>query len=345
MLKIISVLLLAISSNLLWAQDTAPELAGNAPDRHVVVTGDTLWGIAGKFLKDPYRWNEIWKRNAEEIRNPHLIYPGQVVVLERNGPDGRPQLSLLEQNTVKLAPRIREESLAHRQIPAIPQQVIEPFLTVPLVAGGDALDQSPRIVAIDEGRVSASDGGKVYVAGAQDDSRSRQWQIYRPGKKLVDPESGETLGYEAQMLGTARLESAGTPATFRIGRAKAEIARGDRLVPAPRPDIVSYPQRLPGTKVAARILSIDQDARMGGPLSVVSLSRGGKDGLEPGHVLALYRVGEKIRDRTSGSWENYTTPDERIGLIYVFRVFERVAYGLVMEANRPFTAGDPIRNP
>ncbi|WP_222428734.1 LysM peptidoglycan-binding domain-containing protein [Denitratisoma sp. DHT3] len=323
----------------------SPELAQNAPERHVVVPGDTLWGIAGKFLKDPFRWNELWKRNAEEIRNPHRIYPGQIIVLERHGADGRPQLKLLEPEMVKLAPRIREESLAKREIPAIPQRVIEPFLTVPLVTGEDELDRSPRIVAIEEGRVNASDGNKVYVAGATDGNATRQWQIYRPGRKLVDPESGEALGYEAQMLGTALFEAAGTPATFRIGRAKSEIARGDRLVPAPRPDIVSYPQRLPAVPVAARILSIDQGVRTGGVLSVISLSRGAKNGVEVGHVLALYRVGEKVRDRTSGSWENYTTPDERIGLIYVFRVFERVAYALVMEADRPFTTGDLVRNP
>ncbi|HQR03594.1 MAG: LysM peptidoglycan-binding domain-containing protein [Proteobacteria bacterium] len=354
MFRIISALLIAISSSSLWAQttqDVGAELVANAPDRHVVVSGDTLWGIAGKFLKDPYRWNDLWKLNTGEIKNPHWIYPGQVVVLDRSGAspalrllnaDGSPA-SLTSQGVEKLQPRIRDIT-EQKAIPAIPLKAISPFLNVPLVTDEKALSKEARIIGAQDARANASVGDLIYVTGLS--GKTRLWQVFRPGKRLVDPVSGDTLGHEAIMLGTAQLEREGDPATLRLIAANAEISAGDRLVPAPAPDIVSYPQRLPTQKVDARIVSIDKGAEYGGRYSVISISRGASDGIQVGYVLALYHLGETVRDRNdSGNLEAYTLPDERIGLLYVFRVFDKVSYALVMQSDRQISTGDVVRNP
>ena len=210
MLRIISALLIIFSSlsfsASVAADGKAIELSPDAPDRHVVVAGDTLWGIASKFLKDPYRWSELWKLNADEVKNPHRIYPGQVVVLDRS--DADPQLRL---ETVKVAPRVRITESA-KEIPAIPQNVIEPFLTQPLVADQAALDDAPRIVAIKEDRVAAGNGDMVYTVGGK--LEARLWQVFRPGKTLLDPDTHEILGYEAILLGTASLMRQGDPAAL-----------------------------------------------------------------------------------------------------------------------------------
>ena len=351
MLRIISALLLVISSWVLPAHAAqaeskqSPELAPDAPARHVVVTGDTLWGIASTFLKDPYRWNEIWHMNDTEIRNPDLIYPGQVIVLDRSG--ASPVLRLANGNdaaapggvpTVKVEPQIRIEE-AQKAIPAIPQQVIEPFLTQPLVADESSLDDAPRIIGIKEDRVMAGSGDTVYAVGGK--PQKKQWQVFRPGKALVDPVSGDKLGYEAVLLGTATLVKTGETSAFQISNAKQEVGRDDRLLPAPAPDILTYPQRLPERKVDGRVIAIYGSGLAGSTYSIISVSRGKRDGLAVGHVLALYT---SARDVSSGL-SSFSLPEEHKGLIYVFRVFDRVAYALVMKSSSQVVAGDTVRNP
>ena len=212
MTRIISVLFALFSSATLLANDTsstsAPlELAPDAPQKHVVVRGDTLWGISALFLKDPFRWSELWNLNNDQIKKPHWIYPGQVLVLDTS--NGQPSLSIEGGGipTVKVKPelRITEESQA---IPAIPQQAIEPFLSQPLVAEEGALDIAPRIVAIQHDRVVAAENDVIYVTKIAAGS-PRQWQIYRPGNAIKDPRTDETLGYEAVLLGSAKLVKEG----------------------------------------------------------------------------------------------------------------------------------------
>ena len=342
MLRIISALLIIFSSLCFAAGAVADgkviELSPDAPDRHVVVAGDTLWGIASRFLKDPYRWNELWKLNADDIKSPHRIYPGQVIVLDRSGAE--PQLRLL--NTVKVQPQVRIED-TRQAIPAIPQQVIEPFLTQPLVAEASALDGAPRIVGIKEDRVIAGNGDLVYTVGGKTDTKL--WQVYRPGKALIDPDTGETLGYEAILLGTASLIHQSDPATFQINNARQEIGRNDRLMPAPRPDILSYPQRAPGGKISGRVISIYGGTITGSRYSIIAISKGKSDGVEVGHVLALFRAGHEIDDRYRDVKTTIALPEERKGLLYVFRVFNRVSYALVMDAVLPVEVGDAVRNP
>ncbi|MBK9954857.1 MAG: LysM peptidoglycan-binding domain-containing protein [Rhodocyclaceae bacterium] len=347
MRRIISALFTCISTMAgAWAQaqDVRPlELAADAPDRHIVVKGDTLWGISGKFLKDPYRWPEIWRLNDEQIRNPHRIYPGQVVVLDRSGQEPQLKLGTLIKAEQKIYADTDKEA-----IPAIPQNVIEPFLAQPLVVEDGMLDKSPRIVATQENRVNVGAGNNIYVQGIARPA-AKLWQIYRPGAPLKDPDTGEVLGREAVYLGTARPVregGEGEATTLEVIAAKLEMGRGDSLVPAGRPEIISYVPHAPNKRIQGRVINIYGGVGEAGRHSIVSLSRGKQDGLEQGHVLAIYRTGSIVTNRFDPDKpESIRLPDERFGLLFVFRVFERVSYALIMESSRPVYPGDTVRTP
>jgi len=329
----------------------------SAPDRYVVQRGDTLWSIATKFLNDQWRWPEIWRMNQEQIRNPHLISPGDVLVLDRSV--SPPQLRLGEEQaaaappspgTVKLSPRIYTEPLSAQAIPTISPKAIEPFLTQPLIIEDGGLDRAPRIIAVEENRVNIGQGSVAYVSGFGD-ADTPFWQVYRAGRPLVDPDTQRTLGFEAVYLGTARVTRSGEPATVEILNSKKEISAGDRLLPAPPPTIPQYVPHAPGAAVNGRIMGL-YDAlatSVGGRDSIISINKGIRDGLEVGHVLAVYRnviIHDqkdylKSRDRS----RPIQLPPERYGLVFIFRTFATVSYALVMESSRPVQAGDLIQNP
>lgn len=351
MARIISALLVLFSSLVLFAQpaaaaETPLELAPDAPHRHVVVRGDTLWDLSSMFLKDPFRWPELWGFNKDQVKDPHWIYPGQVLVLDTI--DGQPRLSIEGGGidgipTVKLDPQVRITDQT-QEISAIPQQIIEPFLSQPLVADINALEQSPRIVATENNRVLSAAGDIAYVVGVKSGA-PRLWQIYRPGKALRDPSNNDLLGYEVVFLGSARLIKEGDPATILIVNARQELAKDDKLMPAPKPDIVNYPLHKPASAVNARVVSIYGDNATGGNYSIVAITGGKKNGMEVGHVLALSRTGQRIADRHRGGNQEVTLPNERYGLLYVFRTFEKVSYALVMQASRPVSVGDTVETP
>lgn len=324
-----------------FAQSEAPKLADQAPDRYVVVPGDTLWGIAGKFLKDPYRWPDVWEPNKADIKNPNRIYPGNVVILDRAGSTPRLRLA-----TVKVEPRVRADASASA-IPSIPSGVIEPFLSAPLVVEEGGMANAPKIVAAQEGRVYLARNDLAYVTGNVPDNAGT-WQIYRPGKAFIDPDTKESLGYEATYLGTARLERKTDPLTFRITDSKQEIGVGDRLIQAGQPPLVNYTPRSPATDIRARVLSTYGGVNDAGSNQIITISKGKRDGVELGHVLALYSFGANVRDRTDALQRSDSTvklPDERNGLLFVFRVFDKVSYALVMSATQPIKAGDVARKP
>jgi hypothetical protein len=324
------------------APKTPLALKPTAPERYVVVPGDTLWGIAERFTDSPWRWPELWNMNRDQIKNPHRIYPGDVIVIDRS----RGRLALA--GSVKLAPKIRAESLAAEAIPSIAPNIIEPFLSRPLLVEPDGMDLAPRIVALDEGRVVAGDGGKAFVSGIGA-SKEVSWNLYRRGGALVDPDTNTTLGYEAIYLGNARLLQGGEPATIELAAVTQEIGIGDRLVPAGRPQIVSYAPHAPAAGVQGRVMSIYGglgSVGEAGPHSIITLNRGSADGLEVGHVLALHRHRGTVIDRTQGTpGVPVQLPDERYGLAFVFRVFDRVSYALVMNMSRPVSPRDVVRNP
>ena len=356
MRRIISALLISISSSLALAQGTPPlQLADGAPDRHVVVRGDTLWGISSKFLKDPYRWGELWKLNAEEIKNPHRIYPGQVIVLDKSGNEPRLRLATI------VEPRHEYVESLKKAIPSIPPQDIEPFLSEPRVIDPALLAAAPRVVALQDNRVVAGAGDTIYATeppardnlfttSPQGDTPEvavppKTWQLFRPGKPLLDPDTKETLGYESVFLGTARMTQGGVPSSFLVLTAKMEIQRDDQLLPAPRQDVPSYIPRAPATMIQGKVLSIYSGVTYGGPQTIVTLNRGKADGLEVGHVLAVDSAGAKVIYRSKDERTDYQLPDSRNGLMFVFRVFDRISYALIMSATSPVVVGDLVRTP
>lgn len=316
------------------------ELSPDAPDRHIVVPGDTLWGIAGKFLKEPWRWSEIWHLNKDQVKNPHRIYPGDVIVLAKDG-SGNPQLKVAK--PITLQPKIYTE-VERKEIPSIPSKDIEPFLSQPLVVEPGALDKEALVVGMPEGHVYLGNGDSAYISGA--DPEVELWQAYRPGKALVDPDTKAVLGAEAVYLGTVRITRPGEPALGTVVRAKEEMGRGTRLIPAEPPNLVSYAPHAPDVDVEAKVISIYGGVAQGGRYSIVALSRGAGDGLERGHVVALSRASQTLTYKSEkGNKETFKTPEERYGLAFVFRVFERISYALVMDTGMPVEVGDRARNP
>ena len=372
------------------------DLKEDAPDRYIVVPGDTLWGISGRFLKDVWKWPDVWRMNQEQVRNPHRIYPGDVIVLDRSG--GDPQLRLLRggegdpsagaaaaaagRDTVKLSPRTRAQPLADKAVPAIPPSAIEPWLSRPLVVGQNELDSAPVIMATEENRVVIGAGSIAYADKLK--RGDQVWQVFRRSDALVDPDTGQTLGYMAIYLGEARLRKFGDPSTIEITKSQQEIYVGDRLLPSAKeiPNF-SYVPRAPVRTVRGRIMNTYENLGETGPLGIVALSKGSQDGLEVGHVLAIHRSqstsryelrrsplygqqGLSLSDSPRTYYSEQLTPrdapvytrgkpisegdfarlpDERYGLVMVFRTFDRTAFGLVMQASRPVSVNDLVTNP
>ncbi len=378
---------------------TQADLAADAPDQYTVVKGDTLWGIAGKFLKDPWKWPQIWQMNQDRIRDPHWIYPGDTIKLDRSG--AYPQLSMgsagnigpsggsssdAAGNVVKVEPRVRIENL-EAAVPSIPGTAIGPFLSQPLILESNGLDGAPTILATEESRVIIGAGDLAYVdrIGSND---GVNWQVFRPGTALRDPESGEILGYEAKYIGDARVRRYGDPTTVEITKARQEMNRGDRLMPARETSFPSYIPRAPEKLIRGTIMSVDGGVAEFGQYQIITLNRGARDGVEVGHVMASYRRGALVSTtgrtrgdigsagafssmdikpvpvvpdppRVQGSDEkppgtsggaklsNSTVklPDERNGLIFVFRVFEKMSYAMVLRSTRPIYLGDIVQTP
>ena len=331
------------------------DLAPNAPDSHTVQTGDTLWGISGLFLKSPWRWPELWGMNLEQIKNPHLIYPGQMLVLEKK--DGRATLRVGTAtpgtppgNTVKVGPRVRSELLANGAIAAIPLHLIGPFFNEAVIFESNQLDAAPRVVATQEGRVMVSRGETAYVRG--DLAGARDFRLFRQLTPLLDPLTRELLGYEGRYVGTAEFVAAGTddgaavvPSTFKITSTRLEAGVGDRLSPVPQQALVAYVPHPPAAPMEGRIASIYGEGLRAGQNQVVTLNRGARDGMERGHVLALWRTGTMAVDTTQATRVPMRLPDEKHGMLFVFRVFDRVSYALILSVRDPVRAGDRFTQP
>jgi len=333
-------------------------LSDNAPASHTVQRGDTLWAIAALFLQSPWHWPELWGMNLQEIRNPHLIYPGQTLLLVKDGDRARLMLGRgaadgqAPSNTVKLSPRVRSQVLDSGAIASIPLQLIAPFLNEAVVLSQDELAAAPRIVATQEGRVLISRGEIAYVRG--DLGGARSFSVFRQTKPLYDPTSNALLGHEAAYIGTAdfvRAEGTASdsglpvPSTFVMRSARQEAGVGDRLAPVPARDFSAYVPHAPGVDIDGRVVSVYGEALTAGQNQIVSINRGSQDGMERGHVLALWRAGAAATDSTNDKPQAIQLPDERSGLLFVFRVFDRVSYALIVSATDPIRRGDRISNP
>lgn len=331
------------------------KIAEDAPERYVVKRGDTLWGISSRYLSDPWRWPELWRGNREQIKDPHWIYPGDVLVLDRatgtlSLERGRTQS---KSDVVRVEPTERIEAI-EKAVPVIPANAIEPYLARPMVLDArmvngryeesDLLRDAPKLLGANEGRVILGTGDRAYVTGMKSDALN--WSVFRPGRRLVDPDTKELLGTEAIYLGAVRVVRRGDPAEVQIQSVKQEILPGDRLVVAERQVLTNYTLKRPEHEVRARVMTIYGAVDTGGQFSVVTINKGKRDGLEVGNVLALFHSLPPIVDKQSnGTERRVALPDERYGLVTVFRVTERVSYGLVMEVNRPLSVGDSLRNP
>lgn len=373
------------------------ELHSNVPDRYVVAPGDTLWGLASRFLKDPWRWKEIWGLNEQQIKNPHKIFPGDLIVIERT-PDGI-KLRIIKETVVmeRLSPHVRMEKSDADAIPSIPVAAIEPFLSQPLVIDKDSLESAPIVLGTSDKRVLLSKGDKIYAKDMPTDQGS-SWQIFRPGKALIDPNpdkgtlmpewllpewvgeylvpgssesfgdyvgagwlgenKGKVLGYEAIYLGDAEVERFADVSTIFIVNSSQEIFKGDRLVPAPPTEFINYAPHAPEQDVNGRIISVYGGVTEIGKGSIVVLSKGLQDGLETGNVLAVYRrlLSETGVDslKVDRSFDEFGAtskrqvvelPEERAGLVFVFRVFEKVSYALVMQTTESIRIFDSVKTP
>jgi hypothetical protein len=268
------------------------QLQDNAPDKYVVVKGDTLWDISGRFLKDPWRWPQIWNMNREEIKNPHWIYPGDLIVLDRSGAE--PRLSLVKGDqgslpTVKLSPGMRTTEISDEAIPPIPIRVIHPFLSQPRVVPLGALDDAPFILGSNTDRYVLGTGDDAIATGGK--PGVTRWNVLRPGHALTDPVTGELLGYEVVYLGDARTLVEGAPQKIRITNAVEEILPRDKLVAADDSATFEYIPHAPEKEISGRIISAYGGLTDSGVYQTVVINRGSRDGLEPGHVLAVYREG------------------------------------------------------
>ena len=346
------------------------ELAPNAPDEYTVKSGDTLWAISRLYLLRPWRWPELWGMNISEIANPHRIYPGQVLYLDKTG--GRARLTTRrgvggEGGTIKLTPRTRFDSLAGMALPTLNPSLIEVFLSEPIVVDANTLQSAPRIVAGNDNRVLMSRGDRAYARGEanapllETPGPIRNFRVFRNATPLKDPGTGEILGYEAQYLGKAQLQRGESttiervedkdvitvvPASIDIGAAREEIRAGDRLLPEPPRQLLSYVPRAPSTPVEGRIISVYGNAvQFAAQNQIVAINKGTRDGIDSGHVLAILKNGETVVDRTGERKETIKLPNERIGLLMVFRTFEKVSYALVLEITDTPRAGDFLVNP
>ena len=311
------------------------------PQTHVVVKGDTLWDISEMFLEDPWLWPEIWHVNPQ-VDNPHLIYPGDVLNLVYI--DGRPKLVVKRGKDVKLNPQVRISDL-DLAIPAIPLDAISPFMTDSRVVSKDQLSGAPYVLAGTDGHIVSGAGDELFARGEFEEDGAKNFGIFRPGDPFIDPDTKELLGYQAFSVANGKVTSLeGDIASLGLNRTSEEVRRGDRLLPDEERRISStfYPSA-PENETNGYIISIEGGVSQVGSMDAVVINKGARDGLEVGHVLAIYRVGERVRDVVTD--EIVKVPDTRAGLLMVFRTFDKVSYGLVLKATGPLAVMDKVKNP
>lgn len=324
------------------------EIKPTAPQQYVVVKGDTLWDISSTFLQKPWYWPEIWQVNPQ-INNPHLIYPGDIISLVYI--DGKPQLQIsggprVDRST-RLSPEIRYAAF-DKDDNAIPIQAIRQFIVRPQIVNEEVLSHAPYLVGSQDDRLIYGTDDIVYVRNLIDSISDNRYNVFRPGRPLRDPDTDELLGYEAILVGDAQVIKAGDPATIKLTRTEREALLGDRLLPPNHADDdQSYYPHAPSSQVNGRVVSLFNAISQIGQYQVGVLNLGARNGIEKGNVLATLKAGRTVRDPfADGNFtRKVTLPDERAGTMMVFRVFDKLSYGLVMDAQRPIHVGDAVVNP
>ncbi|HEY5604137.1 MAG TPA: LysM domain-containing protein [Gammaproteobacteria bacterium] len=320
-------------------------LRSDHPDRYVVVKGDTLWDISARFLETPWRWPEVWSFNPQ-IENPHLIYPGDVVSLVYDE-QGRPMLKVDRgQPTVKISPKVRSTRV-DTPISTIPLTAIEQFLGHPRVLSEREINNAAYIVAGDEGRLIAGRGDKIYVRGLVAGADS-EFSVVRIGNPYRNEgaKPRDILGYEAILVADAKVEVFGDPSTLVITNSSREVLIGDRLLP--KRDVgldQTFIPHPPENPVSGQIIDVVDGVARIGQYQTVVINKGESDGIETGHVLAVFQSGAKVLDPRTTKTEIVTLPDVRAGVVMVIRSFELVSFAMVMESYRDMRVYDSVRNP
>jgi hypothetical protein len=327
------------------------ELAPDAPARYTVKAGDTLWAISGLYLKQPWHWPELWGMNMAQIRNPHWIFPGQTLVLTVR--DGRAQLSVESTDPgdgvpeVRLEPGVVSSDAPPIGIPTLDPALLAPFLTRPLIVDASATQQAPHIVALAPGHVMLSVGDRAFVRGKL--GAATQFDIYRPAQPLHEPGSKKVLALASDYLGAADLvqgpQGKDAISTVEVVSIARDIGAGDLLTARTTPPDLNFTPKAPAVAVAGQIIALDGDAEMAGRNSVVTLDRGSADGLQSGDVLAVMQAAREVTDSAAPDKPAVEIPPQRVGLLMVFRTFDHVAYGVVLEAQQALEVADGVTSP
>lgn len=334
-------------------KQSAIKVRQSHPRKYTVKKGDTLWDISSMFLQDPWYWPEIWNKN-QQVKNPHLIYPGDILTLIYV--DGQPQMLLTKPThridsaggplpVKKLGPSIRREGL-DTSIATIPGDAIRQFITKPRVVTKQELEDAPYILASDDERLILGDGDRVYIRGEIDKERVR-YTVFRPGEKLIDPETDELLGYEAIYAGEVHISEYGDTASGTLTFTEREVLIGDRLLPLDKSKVNNlYFPRVPDRAIKGQIISLF-DALFGiAKFQIAVINRGDRDGLEVGHLLETHREGATVYDRFSKRRVGKVKlPNERSGLMMIFETFDHVSYGLILESSRVIHNHDVVISP
>jgi LysM repeat protein len=332
---------------------TSAQVQPNAPMHYTVKPGDTLWGIASMYLKDPWLWPEVWVINPQ-VANPHLIYPGDTLALAY-GAGGRPQVTLERAGSVRLDPRLRSAPL-DGSIPTIPYAAIAAFLSRPTVMTSEEIRRAPYVLAFRDMHETAGAGNEVYIrnlgAGANENARFAVIHIAGP---LRDPDDGKVVGYEGIYTATALVRRPGDPAKALLIDPARETLRGDRLLSSDTSETpANFVPHAPANNIRGRILDVIAGTAVVGTYDVVVINRGKRHGIEPGNVLHVESEGDVVQDIFRNGHEignnapfapHVRLPDERSGTVLVFKVFDRVSYALVVGASDVMYVGDLVTSP
>ena len=325
-------------------------LASGAPDEYVVREGDTLWDIASTFLRDPWYWPEVWYLNPQ-VENPHLIYPGDTLAMVTIG--GQQRITNVRASTYRLSPQARVTPL-NEAITSIPYEQISSFLSRGMVLERDEAEQLPYILATRGDHLVASAGNEIYVRGGDAAPNGTRYSVVHVGDQLRDPDDDDLIGYQGIYVGEGALIRGGDPATVALTDTNREALNGDRLVPETVDIPLNFFPKAPDIDVDGRIISVVDGVSLIGQYQVVVLNRGARNGLAPGDVLSVYQAGDTVVDRFADQpllgrairgTERVTLPDEEAGTLMIFKVYDRIGYGLIMEAESEIRVLDAVRNP
>jgi hypothetical protein len=314
-------------------------LAEGHPNEYVVQVGDTLWDIAASFLKDPWFWPEIWYVNPD-IENPHLIYPGDVLGLVNI--NGQTRITNVRASSYRMSPQARVTPLS-QSVTSIPYDEVAAFLKSGIVLEKNQADALPYLLSTRGDHLIASAGNEIYVRGITGDEPSTRYNIITITDPLIDPDDNRLLGYHAVLIGEGSLRRAGDPATVALTSTSQEAAMGDRLLPASVDVPLNFFPRSPDSTIDGRIIAVAGGVTQIAQYQVVVMNRGTSNGLSVGDVLTVFQAGAVVDDRVKGG--SVLLPDEAAGTVMVFKTYDRISYGLVMEATDAIHIHDAIRNP